>query len=120
MQSKNFTRKDLTKTALGADEVVPWVHYQKSEEAINYLEQEKILPIVIEQTVYSSPLYEIDFEYPVCFIFGNEVTGVSENVAKRVKLHAEISMEGIKQSLNVAVSAGVVGYEAFRRYSFKK
>jgi len=48
------------------------------------------------------------------------VTGVTEVLAERVKTHAEISMEGIKQSLNVAVCAGIVGYEALRRYSFKK
>ena len=113
-------RKDLKKTALGADEVVPWSHYENSEDVIDYLEGQKISPIVIEQTIHSVPLYKINFKYPVCFIFGNEVTGVTEVLAKRVKTHAEISMEGIKQSLNVAVCAGVVGYEALRRYSFKK
>ena len=91
-------RKDLKKTALGADEVVPWVHYENSQDAIDCLEKEKISPIVIEQTICSVSLYDIAFEYPVCFIFGNEVTGVSESIAKRVKLHAEITMEGVKQS----------------------
>ena len=113
-------RKDLTKTALGADEAVPWTHYKNPQDTIDYLEEKRISPIVIEQTIHSVSLYDIEFEYPVCFIFGNEVTGVSERIAKRVKMHAEISMKGIKQSLNVAVSAGIVGYEALRRYRFKK
>jgi len=39
-------RKDLKKTALGADEVVPWSHYENSEDVIDYLEEQKILPIL--------------------------------------------------------------------------
>ena len=34
-------RKDLKKTALGADEVVPWSHYEYSEDVIDYLEEQK-------------------------------------------------------------------------------
>ena len=109
-------RKDLSKTALGADEVVPWAHYENAIDALNYLNEKKISLIAVEQTITSLSLYDIDFNYPVCFIFGNEVTGISEDVLSRVNVHTEIGMKGIKQSLNVAVSAGVVGYEALRRY----
>ena len=49
-------------------------------------------------------------------MFGNEVDGVSEELVERVKLHTEIPMKGIKQSLNVAVAAGVAGFEVLRQY----
>ena len=38
-------RKDLTKTALGADETVPWVHYKNPQDTIDYLEEKRIFPI---------------------------------------------------------------------------
>jgi len=34
-------------------------------------------------------------------------------------IHAELPMRGIKQSLNVSVATGVVGYELARVISFK-
>ena len=46
---------------------------------------------------------------------GNEVNGVSEELSKMVDIHAELPMSGVKQSLNVSVAVGVVGYE-FARY----
>ena len=50
---------------------------------------------------------------------GNEVNGVSEKLSKLVDIHAEIPMRGIKQSLNVSVATGVVGYEFLRYYRVK-
>jgi len=46
---------------------------------------------------------------------GNEVTGVSEELAAEANLHVEIPMRGVKQSLNVSVATGVVGYELARQ-----
>jgi tRNA (guanosine-2'-O-)-methyltransferase len=45
---------------------------------------------------------------------GNEVTGVSEELSAMADLHFEIPMRGVKQSLNVSVATGVVGYELAR------
>ena len=73
--------------------------------------------ILIEQTKVSKSIYEIDWEFPVCFIVGNEVSGVSEELSKMADIHAELPMRGVKQSLNVSVAVGVVGYEFSRWYS---
>ena len=109
-------RNDLSKTALGADRIVPWIHFQDSLDALSDLEKNNITPIVVEQTINSTSLYEFDFEFPICFILGNEVNGVSERLLKRVDLHLEIPMKGIKQSLNVSVAAGIVGFEIARQF----
>ena len=61
-------------------------------------------------------MYEIDWEFPLCFIVGNEVSGVSEELSKMADIHIELPMRGIKQSLNVSVAVGVVGYEFARYY----
>ena len=77
--------------------------------------------ILIEQTKQSKPIYEIDWEFPLCFIVGNEVSGVSEELSAMADIHVELPMRGVKQSLNVSVATGVVGYEFSRYYSqYKK
>ena len=44
----------------------------------------------------------------VLYIFGNEVDGVSQKLLKLVDVAVEIPMKGKKESLNVAVTVGVV------------
>ena len=45
------------------------------------------------------------------------MSGVSEELAAIANTHIELPMRGIKQSLNVSVATGIVGYEFARRYS---
>ena len=49
-------------------------------------------------------------------IMGNEITGVDEEVIKCCDFSLEIPMYGIKHSLNVSIAAGIVIYEAVRKY----
>ena len=48
-------------------------------------------------------------------VFGNEVEGVDQAVADIVDDAIEIPQVGIKHSLNVSVSAGVLMWEMFRQ-----
>ena len=110
-------REDLHKTALGAEDAVPWEHYEDPLDAAAVIKKQGILLILIEQTKKSKSMYEIEWEFPVCFIVGNEVSGVSEELSSMADIHVELPMRGVKQSLNVSVAAGVVGYEFARYYS---
>ena len=110
-------RKDLSKTALGAEEVVPWQHFDNPIDAANTIIKEGISLVLIEQTKISKPIYDISWQFPLCFIIGNEVDGVSEELSSMCQIHAEIPMRGIKQSLNVSVATGIVGYEFSKIYS---
>ena len=112
-------RDDLSKTALGADKVVPWKHFKNSLDAIEDLKKKKINPVIVEQTINSNCLYNYKFDFPTCIIMGNEVAGVSEDLVASVSDHVEISMKGIKQSFNVSVAAGIVCFEMMRQYLIK-
>ena len=112
-------REDLHKTALGSENAVPWEYVQDPIDAVNKIKAAGISLILIEQTLTSIPLYELKHKFPVCFIVGNEVTGVSEELSNLADVHAELPMRGIKQSLNVSVAAGVVGYELSRAFRMK-
>jgi len=112
-------REDLHKTALGAEDAVPSEYIENAIEAATIIKKLGIQLILIEQTHHSQSIYDIDCQFPVCFIVGNEVTGVSEDLSKLADVHIELPMRGIKQSLNVSVAVGVIGYE-FARYYTKK
>jgi tRNA G18 (ribose-2'-O)-methylase SpoU len=52
---------------------------------------------------------------PVCLVIGNEVEGVSDEVVPLCDQAIEIAMLGVKNSLNVAVAFGVVGFHLRNR-----
>ena len=110
-------RDDLTKTALGSEKAVPWEHYANPIEAADNIIKQGMSLVLLEQTINSKNIYDIDWTFPICFIVGNEVDGVSEELSKMATIHAEIPMRGVKQSLNVSVATGVAGYEFARIYS---
>lgn len=110
-------REDLSKTALGAENAVPWEHFDNSIEAAKKIIKEGKTLVLLEQTIKSKLIYDIKWEFPICFIVGNEVKGVSEELSEIATIHAEIPMRGVKQSLNVSVATGVAGYEFSRIYS---
>ncbi len=110
-------REDLSKTALGAENAVPWEHFDNSIDAAKKILNDGISLVLLEQTIKSKPIYNIKWNFPICFIVGNEVKGVSEELSEIATIHAEIPMRGVKQSLNVSVATGVAGYEFSRIYS---
>ena len=109
-------REDLHKTALGSEDAVPWEYFENPLDVAKVIKKQGMPLILIEQTKQSKSMYEIDWEFPLCFIVGNEVSGVSEELSNMANIHVELPMRGVKQSLNVSVAAGVVGYEFARYY----
>ena len=102
-------REDLHKTALGAENAVPWEYINNPTMAAETIKKKGIPLVLIEQTHNSRSIYELDFQFPICFMVGNEVSGVSEELSRLADVHVELPMRGIKQSLNVSVAVGVVG-----------
>ena len=113
-------REDLHKTALGAEDSVPWEYHKDTISIAKKIKSEGIKLILVEQTHSSKSIYKSNYSFPVCFIVGNEVDGVSEELAKITDTHIELPMRGVKQSLNVSVATGIVGYELARAYIQKK
>mgnify|MGYP006100134163 CR=1 FL=1 len=113
-------RKDLAKTALGAELVVDWEHNEDQIKLARKIKNNNINLVLLEHTKSSESIYEFDWKFPSCIVLGNEVSGVSEEMINLCDTHLEIPMRGIKQSLNVAVAAGIIGYEVLRYYNMYK
>ncbi len=60
-------------------------------------------------------LYDIDFNGSVALVFGNEQTGVSEELRVHADGNFIIPMMGIIRSLNISVACAVSIYEAMRQ-----
>lgn len=60
---------------------------------------------------------EVDWTQPSAVVFGNEHRGCTEDVIARADASVLIPMQGMAQSFNVSVSAGIVLSEAFRQRS---
>ena len=105
--------RDIHKTALGATETVDWKYYSNAVDAINELRTGGFSIFAIEQVENSIPLHQFKSrEYgKLAVIFGNEVSGVGNEVLKLCDGSIEIPQFGMKHSLNVSVAAGIVLWE---------
>lgn len=109
-------RPDIEKTALGATKTVPWDYWSDAAAAAAHLKEQGIPLVALEQTDRSQSWDSITYPFPHCFIVGHEVHGVSEQLLDLADQVVEIPMAGVKHSLNVAVSFGVLAFEIRRRY----
>jgi tRNA G18 (ribose-2'-O)-methylase SpoU len=101
-------RKDLAKSALGAEEFVKWEHKKSLPALISRLKKEGYKIIAIEQDSKSVDYRTIKIKNKNAFIVGPEVIGIDKNILKKCDVIAEIPMHGKKESLNVSVALGVV------------
>jgi tRNA (guanosine-2'-O-)-methyltransferase len=62
-------------------------------------------------------LYDIDFTQSIALVFGNEHSGVSEDIRAYADGNFIIPQSGIIRSLNISVACAVTLYEAFRQKS---
>jgi tRNA (guanosine-2'-O-)-methyltransferase len=65
----------------------------------------------------SVSLYDIDFTQSVALVFGNEHSGVSNDIIAHADGNFIIPQCGIIQSLNISVACAVSVYEAYRQKS---
>jgi tRNA G18 (ribose-2'-O)-methylase SpoU len=113
-------RKEISKTALGAEGLVPFEYREDAVSAIKELKKKGVKIIAVELAHGSKPYCEIKYKFPVCFVFGHEVEGVSDEVMALVDYAIEVPMLGRANSLNVATCYGIVVYEALKQLRSKK
>lgn len=102
--------REINKTALGATESVEWEYVKNTIDIIKKLKKEGYTIIALEQTDESRSLQDFQPQRnkKYCFVFGNEVFGISDEVVNNADLCLEIPQFGTKHSINIAVSIGIV------------
>ena len=109
-------KKAISKTALGAEEVVAWEHHWDAIPMAEKMRRSGFQIAAIETSMHSVDLFEWQPRFPVCVAFGNEVEGLRPELLELADTHVRIPMLGKKTSLNVATAAGIVLYELLRKY----
>ncbi len=109
-------KKAITKTALGAEEIVPWEHDWDAMRLVNGFRNSGYEIVAIETGPHSVDLFDWEPKFPVCVAFGNEVEGLQPELLDGADTRVHIPMLGQKTSLNVATAAGIVLYELLRKY----
>jgi 23S rRNA (guanosine2251-2'-O)-methyltransferase len=109
---------EIMKTALGATDSVSWEYFEVTKSALSKLRDNGYHLLPVEQTDNSLLLDEVDFNsvMPLALIFGNEMRGIDPTILALCERSIEIPQEGIKHSLNVATTAGIVMWECYRQF----
>lgn len=109
-------RKEIAKTALGADKTVPFQHMTDAVEAVRQKQALGWTVLALELTTEAITMDALpSTSYPLCLVVGNELTGVSAEALEACDGSVQIPMHGVKHSLNVAVATGIALYEAIRQ-----
>ncbi|MEX2364104.1 MAG: RNA methyltransferase, partial [Balneolaceae bacterium] len=105
-------RTEINKTAIGAEEFVEWSGWDDVEEMFASLKKQNYYIVGLEQTENSTdfPDFDASLHENICLVFGNEVTGIDEEILPFIDEFVVIPQYGQKHSLNVSVAAGVVLY----------
>ena len=110
-------RKEIDKTALGAQESVQWEYYSEPAEILGKLKDKGVTICGLEITENSIPYTSVDADdFPMCLILGNEVDGIEGDILRLCDHVLEIPQFGTKHSLNVSVAAGIALYEMVKAF----
>jgi 23S rRNA (guanosine2251-2'-O)-methyltransferase len=109
-------KKAISKTALGAEESVPWEHDWDAVKMAKILQSAGYEIAAIETSMNAVDLFSWQPRFPLCVAFGNEVDGLNPELLAIAETHVRIPMLGQKKSLNVATAGGIVLYELLRKY----
>ena len=107
----------ISKTALGSENWVSWEYYKQTWRCLLELKSKnkKLKIIGLEQTKDSQNIFKFKPRFPLALVIGNEVKGVSPKILKYCDKKISIPMYGKKESLNVAVAAGISLYQIINR-----
>ena len=89
--------------------------FENAEECFFELRKKYLKILTTHLSSDAVNLYEIDLTQPVALVFGNEHSGVSEDIRKLADGNFIIPQSGIIRSLNISVACAVTLYEAYRQ-----
>lgn len=107
------THPRLAKTALGAEQTVPWQRTLNGVETAASLRAQGYYLWALEATPTAASLFDPLLKLPAApllLIVGNEKAGVDPGILRQCDRVLALPMHGVKASLNVAVAAGIALY----------
>jgi tRNA G18 (ribose-2'-O)-methylase SpoU len=109
------SRRMISKTALGAENLVEWEKENDIYKIIEKLKKNGVQIIALELHEKSQDIRNFQPQFPCALILGNEVLGVDEKLINYCDDIIKIPMHGQKESFNVSVAAGIAIYEILNK-----
>lgn len=100
----------ITKASKGAENWVPWEYDSEALQVVMGLQRAGVMVVAAELTAHSIDYRKFKLERPCCLVLGNEKNGVSSGLLSLCDAVVHIPMQGMQNSLNVSVAAGILGY----------
>lgn len=100
----------IHKTALGAEQSVPWEYVPDISQAVTQLKHDGYSVVALEQAAGAIPLDVFQAPKNIALIVGREVEGIEPEVLAHADHIIEIPMHGQKESFNVAIAAAIALY----------
>ncbi len=104
----------LAKTSRGTDSVVRWEHRDSAFDLIHEQKSQGIHVMAVETGEESEDYTKAGYPDNLLLLVGNEAEGLPEEILAAADSVVSIPMKGVKKSLNVAVAAALVIFEAVR------
>jgi len=104
----------VLKTSLGAERNLEINHFKTNLEFIKWAKMHDIALVSIEESDrslnYFQEVSKFYYAKKLGLIFGNEISGISQDILKESHSVLKLPMEGQKNSLNVSATAAIVIY----------
>jgi len=103
----------IAKTALGAEQTVPWEHTPSTVALVEELKAQDVIVLALEAAPGSTSLFSYTLpkaDKSIALVVGSEPAGVDPAVLTLADVVLSLPMAGSKGSLNVAVAFGIAVY----------
>jgi tRNA G18 (ribose-2'-O)-methylase SpoU len=107
--------REIARTAVMAVPHVPWTYRPDAAAVVRERRAAGDRIVVLEQAAGARRLEDADLGAPLCLVVGHERRGVPDEVLALADEAVELPVWGMANSINVAMSLAVIGYEAARR-----
>lgn len=100
-------RREISKTALGADSWIPWENVEDPSDVLATLKKDgwRIVGLELDERAQDISVY--DAHPKTALLVGNEVSGIPKELLTLCDDIVSIPMLGRKESLNVSVASGI-------------
>lgn len=99
--------RDIAKVAIGAQDVVPWERVADPLIAVARVRSQGFRLLALEIHPRAQNLRDCTTSDRVCLVIGHELSGIPDTILDICDAITMIPMLGTKESLNVAVAAGI-------------
>lgn len=107
--------REIRRTAVMAVPYVPWSYRADALEVVEERKAAGDRIAVLEQAEGALAPTEASLAAPLCLVLGHERQGVDPRILRRADLILELPVWGMANSINVAMTLAIVGYEAARQ-----